>query len=269
MNDVGFGFDDLNPVKHIKKAAKSVGKAISNPGKALTSSLGTVANVAPAVALAASGGGLGLLALKGGAEVARGAGAPKVVTTFADPSGPITHGVAKGTTSGLKSGGLLGALRGGLAGGIKGGKEVTSNPLIRATAAGLTFVIPPAGVALSGGLVALDKGLAAADKGMKVADKLVGAYEHGSAPVKKAVAQVYAKTAAAAKAGDAGAKVALLALSAAKTKLEAMRSHTYFISPSGQISRGKYTKTAAGVGARVGFYVRADGHVERGTFKAG
>ena len=270
MNDVGFKLSIPNPVKAVSRAAagtvRSVRRAVKAPGKTAAS----LANVLPSVALAASGGGVAALAMKAGSEVARKAGAPKVLTTFADPSGTVLHGAGKGFDAGLKKGAVLDALRGGLAGGIKGGKEVTSNPLIKATAAGLTFVIPPAGLALTGGIAALDKGLAAADKGMKVADRLVGAFEHGNSQVKAAVGAVYAKTAALAKQGDAGAKVALLALSASKKKLEAMRTHTYLISPAGQISRGKYTKTTtAAAGAKVGFYVRADGHIERGAFKAG
>lgn len=259
MHEIGLGLDDLNPVKHAKKLGRSIKKAVSNPVR----TLGTVANVAPGVALAASGGGLGLLALKGGTELAAQAGAPKLLTTAADPSGAIVRAAARGGQAGLTKGGAAGLLKGGLSGAVKGTRDVTSNPLIRATAAGLTFVMPPAGAALSGGLAALDKGAT-------VADKLVGAMEYGSAPVKKAVANVYAKTTALAKTGSADAKRALLVLSAAKTKLEAMRSHTYFVATNGQISRGKFAKVATGTaGARAGFYVRADGHVERGAFKAG
>lgn len=257
-NDVGFGFDDLNPIKHAKKLVRGVGRAFKDPVR----SLGTVANIAPGVALAASGGGLGLLAMKGGAEAAANAGAPKVLTTFADPSGALVRATSRGASSGLKKGGAAGLFRGALSGSVKGAKDITSNPLIRATAAGLTFVVPPAGVALSGGLAALDKGA-------NVAGKLVSAMEHGDAAVKAAVAGALERTAELAKLGDLDAKRALLVLSAAKTKLVAMRSHTYFVSPSGQISRGKFAKVASGTaGARVGFYVRADGHVERGAFKA-
>jgi hypothetical protein len=262
MDDYGVGFSIPNPLKAAKKAAggivRSAKRAVSDPLHAA----GTVANLAPGVALAASGGGLGLLLHKGTAEAARRAGAPSVLTAAYDPSGHITHGVAAGARAGVKSGGAGGLFMGALKGGIRSGKEVAKNPLIKATAAGATFVMPPVGAALSGGLMTLDKGLGAADK-------LVGAYEHGAAPVKAAIAGVFARTAAAAKAGDSDAKRALLVLSAAKKKLEAMRSHTYFVTTSGSITRGKFTKLPSGQKGSVGFYVRADGHIERGVFRAG
>lgn len=251
MTSIGF-----DPFGAVAKAAggvlRSVKRTVKDPKKAALKHAGTVANVAPAVALAASGGGAGLLIKKGALELARKKGAPSVLTSFADPSGHVLHGAAKGA----RAGGLKGALKGTIA----STREVTRNPLVKATAAGLAFVVPPAGVALSGGIAALEKGTG-------VADKLVAAYEHGSAPVKKAVAGIYAKTTALAKAGDADAKRALVVLSAAKKKLEVMRGHTYLVAPNGRITRGKFSKVASG--GTVGFYVRADGHIERGMFRAG
>jgi hypothetical protein len=254
------GFELPNPFKVVKKAAAGTVRSVKRFGKDPLRGAGTVANLAPGAALALSGGGLGLLAKKGATELARRGGAPEVLTTFADPSGHITHGVAAGARAGMKKKGLAGLFGGALKGGVKSGHDVSKNPLIRATAAGLTFVMPPAGIALSGGLAGLDKGLA-------VADKLVGAYEHGDATVKKTVASLYARTAALAKTGDVGAKAALVALAGAKKKLEAMRAYTYFVATNGRITRGKFSKVSSG--GQVGFYVRADGHIERGMFRAG
>ena len=267
MNDYGIGFSIPNPVKAIKKALagtkRSVKRTVKNPGKAI----GTAINLAPGVAAALAGGGAGLLLHKGGAELMRRAGAPKVLSVAADPSGHITHGVSAGASAGYKKGGLKGLARGGVKGAVSSGRDVTSNPIIKATAAGLTFVIPPAGIALSGGLMALDKGLNTLDTGLRTADKLVGAYAHGSPPVKKAVAAVFTRTAKAAKAGDPDAKRALLALSAANKKFAAAKSFTYLVTPAGKITRGKFAKSSGG--GTLGFYVRADGHIERGSFKAG
>jgi hypothetical protein len=266
------------PGKAMKSVAKLGKKAFRNP-------LGTVANLAPAVALGVTGGGLALLASKGAAEAARAAGVPKVATTAMDPSGAITHSVAHGAQSGFDKGGFMGALRGGAGGFAKGAHEVAKNPIIKATAAGLTFVMPPVGIALTGGLAATeqlakraDTALAAADKlneqvakradtALAAADKLTSAFHHGSAPVKKAIANIFARTAAAAKAGDTDAKRGLVVLAAAKAKLNALAKQTFYVSPNGKITKGAFHLLPAGQTGLVGYYVRADGLVQRGAFK--
>jgi hypothetical protein len=248
-DEVGF-----NPFKAVGKAAagtvRSVKRVVKKPGKAL--------------------GSLAKGVLSGPAGILRSVGVPPVITTAIDPAGTIMGAAAKGAEAGLKKGGFSGFLKGAGKGALKGGKAVTSNPIIRGTAAGLTFVMPPAGLALSGGLLALDKGIAAtqtAVKGIETAEKLVSAFEHGTPEVKKVVGNIYARTANLAKAGDVDAKRALVVLASSKAKLDAMKAHTYFVTPAGRITRGKFSKVSSG--GSVGFYVRADGRVERGMFRAG
>lgn len=256
--------------RSVKKGVKSVGKSVTSPFRNPGRTLGTVANLAPAVALGVASGGLGagaaaMLAHKGGVEVLRHAGAPKIATTALDPSGAITHAVASGAYTGAQQGGIPGALHGTLKGFAQGTHEVASNPLLKATAAGLTFVMPPAGAALTGGMLATEQISKRASSALNAADKLNAAFRHGAPPVKKAVAGVFARTAAAAKAGDSDAKRALVVLSASKKALDAKK--TFYVAPNGRITEGVFELLGPNMAGMLGYYVRADGHVQRGAFR--
>jgi hypothetical protein len=249
----------------------------------------------------------------------RAAKGPKVLTTFIDPAGTIRHGIASGSE---QRGNILEKGRGALTGGVKGVREVTANPLIKATAAGLTFIIPPAGAALTGAMAALNKGAAMADvalaashgnlkpalaqgvkqlapglpvpvgvqsalanlqhlaphlpvlpgihavgnSGVAVAEKLVAAHLHGTPQVKAIVANMWKKTTTLAKAGNPDAKRALVVLAAAKKKLDTLQHYTYHVDAKGRVTRGAFKLLPTGQKGQAGYYVRADGHVQRGNF---
>lgn len=253
-----------------KTVTRPVGKAIKKITRSPAKALGSVANIAPAVALGVASGGLGgaafaALGKKGAAEAARHAGVPKVATTAFDPSGAVTHAVAAGAHAGYQQGGIPGALRGAASGFGRGAHEVSSNPLLKATAAGLTFVLPPVGGALTAGMVATEQISKRANEAVAAADKLNSAFKHGSAPVKKAVAGVFARTAAAAKAGDADAKRALVVLGASKRALDAKKS--FFVAPNGRITQGVFETPPKNHAGILGYFVRADGIVQRGLFR--
>jgi len=211
--------------------------------------------------------------------------------------------------------------------------DIAHNPFVKAVAGGLTFVIPPAGLALSAGLIAADKGTeaidnarhhaaaalaslphargashppvpvthplatahaalpaavppkppmttrvvvreepaqpgihAVGDTGVAIAERMVSAHMHGDAKVKAAVAGIFKRTAELAKTGDADAKRALVVLAAAKKKLSALQHFTYHVDGKGRVTRGSFKRLPKGQRGLDGYYVRADGHVEHGTF---
>ena len=202
--------------------------------------------------------------------------------------------------------------------------DIAHSPFVKAIGAGLTFVIPPAGAAVTAALVAVDKGTQAIDDarhkaaaisravqhsaapphpnapppavphpaapvavaskvvvrtepmhpgihavgngGVAIAERLVAAHAYGDAKVRAAVAGVYKRTTAAAKAGDADAKRALVVLAAAKKKLDALRHYTYHVDTKGKVTRGAFKALPAGHKGMRGYFVRADGHVQSGTF---
>jgi len=280
--------------KGVGRTVKSLGHSVTHPAEAVHNFVHhPLSTLSTAGALVFSGG---TAALAG--EVLRAGKAPKVLTTFIDPAGAVRHAAASGAE---RRGNVLEKLRGAGEGTVKGVRDVTGNPLIKATAAGLTFIIPPAGAALTAGMAALNRGAAAADTalqashgnlkpalgqlqhlapnlpvpsgihalgntGVAVAEKLVAAHLHGTPQVKALVGNLFKRTTALAKQGDADAKRALVVLAAAKTKLDTLQHFTYHVDTGGRVTRGAFKLLPAGQRGQVGYYVRADGHVQRGSF---
>ena len=281
------------------KLLKKAGRAVKSLGHAVTHPADTMRDFVrhPVSTLATTGAIVfgGTAALAG--EVLRAGKGPKVLTTFIDPAGAIRHAAASGAE---QRGNVLEKLRGAGEGTVKGVRDVTGNPLIKATAAGLTFIIPPAGAALTAGMAALNRGAAAADAAFQashgnlkpalaqvqhlapnlpvppgihnvagavgVAEKLVAAHMHGTPQVKQLVGNLFKKTAALAKTGDADAKRALLVLITAKQKLNTLQHFTYHVDTKGKVTRGAFKLLPTGQRGSAGYYVRADGHVQRGNF---
>lgn len=281
------------------KLLKKAGRAVKSLGHAVTHPAQTMKDFVhhPVSTLATTGALVfgGTAALAG--EVLRAGKGPKVLTTFIDPAGAIRHAAASGAE---QRGNVLEKLRGAGEGTVKGVRDVTGNPLIKATAAGLTFIIPPAGAALTAGMAALNRGAAAADAAFQashgklgpalaqvqhlapglpvppgihsvtgavgVAEKLVAAHMHGTPQVKALVGNLFKKTATLAKTGDADAKRALVVLATAKKKLDTLRHYTYHVDTRGKVTRGAFKLLPAGHKGSAGYYVRADGHVQKGQF---
>lgn len=174
----------------------------------------------------------------------------------------------------------------------KVGKAIVKSPISKVVAGGLTFIVPPAGLAASAALVAGGKVVDAIDGAKTVAAAAKQAAKLGKkvnpAAAKKLLAQatfakkLVAHTAKAAKMGDKDAQRGLAVLAAARKaksqtkKVPAMRTPAIKMKANGLPSKavyvvqrgGRIKKWRKGMGKVTGFKITPGGKAQKGTFHA-